>query len=387
MMAQELKKIFDRKRVLLVLFLGIIFYILFFQKNIGVPVYSSERIDLELSLDLMDTYGYEIDEAEYAKLQHEFEVKQTSKVDAWIKEQATFQEHGIGSYEELLAKQDSFSDEIASMLTSLVATNFTEKEQQEALDFVWRKEYIENLLTAYDTEIKDSQKTSYDTEIPENAQSRIAKRGQEEIYSIMPDSIMRKYLAVFPDFTVFLFLSIILLVVPYSVKDTMEGIPILQYGSRKGCRYYWKKLFAVFFAALLLCVVEIGFLAFMLNKSHVFSFWNCFVSGFRNPFISVLKATFGQYIIASIAYSVVIGLCLALVTYCLSSCARNYISAIALQIPVIVFSIAVSLLVMSHFAEITQNITVLLLILIICIVAAMIGNAARFISIRFFEQM
>lgn len=214
------------------------------------------------------------------------------------------------------------------MLTSLVAANFTEKEQQEALDFVWRKEYIENLLAAYDTEINDSQKTSYYTEILENAQSRIVKRGQEEIYSIMPDSIKRKYLAVFADFTVFLFLSIILLVVSYSVKDTMEGIPILQYSSPKGCRYYWKKLFAV-----------------------------------------------------------VIGLCLSLFTYCLSSCGRNYISTIALQIPVIVFSIAVSLQVMSHFAEITQNITVLLLIRMICIVAAVIGNAARFVSIRFFEQM
>ena len=125
----------------------------------------------------------------------------------------------------------------------------------------------------------------------------------------------------------------------------------------------------------------------MLGRNHAFAFAGCFVSGFANPFITVMKLTFGQYMDMSMAYIAGVALALSLLTYSLSSCARNYISAIAFQIPAVIFSFIVSFGFMYNFAEITQNIRLLCMIPCICILAAVIGNLIRFLSIKHYEQL
>ena len=407
MIAQELKKIFDKKRVLLIVILAVLFYILIFRQNIGIPVYSSERIHLDVSLTMIEKYGNELDETEYRDLLNNFVYAKTSNaensntgesnteendikesnIDIWIKGNNDFRQYGIESYRDLLTVQDSLSDDAASSLTSQIYTRFTEEERKAALDQIWKEGYIEILVEAYDADAKSNQNAVYYPEIPKKADKRIKERNQEEIYSLMPDNVMRNYLAILPDFAIFLFLSMILLTVPYSVKDTMEVINVLQYVSQKGCRYYWKKAAAVFISSVILCAVETGLFALMLSKNDTFCFVYCFVSGFRNPFITFMKLTFGQYIIMSMVYTAAIALCLSMITYGLSSCAHNYISAIAFQIPVIIFSIAVSLMLMPRFAEITQSILLLFLIPLICLFAAIIGNVVRFLSIKYYEQV
>lgn len=387
MIARELKKIFEIKRVLMILVLAVLFYILFFQKNVGIPSYSSDRANLQVSVTLKEKYGTEMDENEYRDLLNSSDYSEKNKIDLWIKGNKDFQQYGIENYAGLLAVQDSLSDEAAGFLISQISNRFTEEEQQAALDHVWIKDYMESLAESYDMEIHTNQQTSYYSEISQKNEKRIAERNQEEVYSLMPDSVMKNYLAILPDFAIFLFLSMILLIVPYSVKDTMEGINILQYTSPKGCRFYWKKMVSVLISAGILCGVEIGFFVLMLSRNNTFYFSDCFVSGFRNPFISFTKLTFGQYIIMSLVYMAVIGLCLAVITYCLSSCAHNYISAIAFQIPGIIFAILVALIFMPHFAEMTQNIMLLFLIPCLCFLAAVIGNVIRFLSVKFYEHI
>lgn len=385
MILQEIKKVFEIKRILLIVIFATLFYFLFFRLNIGIPTYSSERVVLEVSLELVSRYGENLEKTEYIDLLENFDDTEESIIDTWIKENDEYNQYGIESYGDLLSIQNSLSDGVAGSLTSQVLEKFTPEEQQTALDNIWRTDYINSLIRAYDTEM--NQQTAYYSEIPEKADKRMTERNQEEIYSLMPYSVMTNYLRILPDFACFLFLSMILLIVPYSVKDTMEGIPILQYASKKGCRYYWKKLAAVFISSVVLCAIEISFFALMLGKNGTFSFTNCFVSGFGNPFITFVKLTFGQYIAISLTYIMVIGLCLAMITYGLSSCAHNYISAMALQIPAIIFSMVISLTFMPHFAEITQNISLLYMVLFVCILIAVIGNMIRFLSIKFFEQI
>lgn len=387
MIAQELKKIFEMKRVLMILVLAVLFYILFFQKNVGIPSYSSDRANLQVSVTLKEKYGTEMDENEYRNLFNSPGYSEENKIDVWIKGNEDFQQYGIENYAGLLAMQDSLSDEAAGFLISQISTRFTEEEQQAALDHVWIKDYMESLVKSYDMEIHSNQQTSYYSEISEKNEKRIAERNQEEVYSLMPDSVMKNYLAILPDFAIFLFLSMILLIVPYSVKDTMEGINILQYTSQKGCKFYWKKMVSVLISAGILCGVEIGFFVLMLSRNNTFYFADCFVSGFRNPFITFMKLSFGQYIVMSLVYMAVIGLCLAMITYWLSSCAHNYISAIAFQIPGIIFAILVALIFMPHFAEMTQNIMLLFMIPCLCFLAAVIGNVIRFLSVKFYEQI
>lgn len=384
MIAQELKKIFDIKRLILIAIFAVLFYFLFFRLNVGIPAYSSERVVLEVSLELIEKYGESMDIAEFRDFLTNFIDTEESKIDIWIKGNEEYKQFGIESYGDLLEIRDSLPDADAANLTSQILVKFTPDEQQAAMDHAIREVYLNTLIEAYDTE--QNQQTAYYSNIPEKAEQRIMKRNQSEVYSLMPYSVMMNYLRILPDFATFLFLSMILLVVPYGVKDTMEGIPILQYSSQKGCRFYWKKLAAVFIGSFLMCVIEIGFFAIMLSKNGTFSFFNCFVSGFGNPFITYIKLTFGQYITMSLTYIMVISLCLSIVTYGLSSCAHNYISAIAFQIPAIIFSIVISLTLMPHFAEITQNTKLLCYIPCLCILVAVIGNMLRFISIKSYEQ-
>lgn len=387
MILQEVKKIFEKKRVFLILILGILFCILFFQQNIGIPAYSSDSVNIGVSKMLQKKYGNEIDRGEYLDLLNDSSFTEESDVDAWIRENKDFGQYGIASYGDLLEKQDSLSDQVAGSLISQITERFTEEEQQEALDNIWRNEYMESLIRAYDMEITSKPSTTYYTELSEDSRKRIAERNREEVYSIMPDSVMRDYLSIFPDFAIFLLLSVILLIVPYSVKDTMECVNVLQYVSQKGKKFYWEKMIAVFLSAVILCVIETGLFLIMLRENNAFCFADCFVSGFRNPFITFMKLTFGEYIALGMAYIDIVALCLSVITYCLSSCAHNYISAVAFQIPLVIFSVGISLMFLPHFAEITQNVKLLFLIPVFCFLLAGISNVIRFITIKFYEKI
>lgn len=389
MILQELKKIFRIQRILLITAFAVLYYFLFFRLDI-VPEYSSDRFFLELSLELMGKYGEKVDEAEYRDLLDNHVSVDESEINTWIKEHDGFKWFNIESYGDLIARLEPLSYSAKASSADQISEKFTSEEQQELWDIVFkgvlREIYMNDIIEAYDAELRSNQPTAYYSEIPEKDKKRIAERNQEEVFSVMPYSAMRKYLSFFSDFTIFLFLSMIFLIVPYSVKDTMEGIPVLQYSSQKGCRYYWKKLAAVFVGSFILCLMETGWFALMLSKNYAFSFAGCFVSGFGNPFITLMKLTFGQYIVMSLVYSACIALCLAMITYCLSGCARNYISAIAFQIPAIIFSFVVSFGFMRNFAEISQSVILLCMIPCICILAAVTGNVARFCSVKYYGK-
>lgn len=389
MILQELKKIFGIQRILLITAFAVLYYFLFFRLDI-VPEYSSDRIFLELSLELMGKYGENVDEAEYRDLLDNSVGMDESEINTWINGHGGFKWFNIESYGDLIARLEPLSYSARASSVDQISEKFAPEEQQALWNIVFkrvlREIYMNDIIEAYDAELRSNQPTAFYSKIPEKDQKRIAERNQEEVFSLMSYSAMRKYLSFFSDFTIFLFLSMIFLIVPYSVKDTMEGIPVLQYSSQKGCRYYWKKLAAVFAGSFILCLMETGWFALMLSKNYTFSFAGCFVSGFSNPFITLMKLTFGQYIIISLVYSACIALCLAMITYCLSGCARNYISAIAFQIPAIIFSFVVSFGFMRSFAEISQSVILLCMIPCICILAAVTGNVARFCSVKYYGK-
>lgn len=389
MILQELKKIFRIQRILLITAFAVLYYFLFFRLDI-VPEYSSDRIFLELSLELMGKYGENVDEAEYRDLLDNSVGMDESEINTWIKEHDGFKWFNIESYGDLIARLEPLSYSARASSVDQISEKFAPEEQQALWNIVFkgvlRIIYMNDIIEAYDAELRSNQPTAYYSKIPEKDQKRIAERNQEEVFSLMPYSAMRKYLSFFSDFTIFLFLSMIFLIVPYSVKDTIEGIPVLQYSFQKGCRYYWKKLAAVFVGSFILCLMETGWFVLMLSKNYAFSFAGCFVSGFGNPFITLMKLTFGQYIVMSLVYSACIALCLAMITYCLSGCTRNYISAIAFQIPAIIFSFVVSFGFMRNFAEISQSVILLCMIPCICILAAVTGNVARFCSVKYYGK-
>lgn len=386
MILQELKKIFGIKRVLLIAAFAVLYYFLFFRLNVGIPEYHSDSVLLQTSLELLERYGENLEEAEYQDLSEVFHRIEESAIDAWIKENDAFRQYGMESYRDWLEGENELSDDVEASLSSQILTGFTEEEQREAWEIACREMYLDMLLKAYEAEARSDGLTAYYNEIPEQAEKRIAERNREEVYSLMPYTVMNCYRSILSDFALFLFLSMLFLIVPYSVKDTVEGVPILQYTSQKGCRYYWKKLAAVFIGAFLLCMAETGWLALVLGIDRTFSFAGCFVSGFSNPFITFVKLTFGQYIVMSLVYIVGIALCLAMVAYCLSSWARNYISAIALQIPAVIFSFVLSYGFMYNFAEISQNRILLCIIPCICMFAAGVGNVVRFLAVRYYGQ-
>lgn len=386
MILQELKKIFGIKRVLLIGAFAVLYYFLFFRLNVGIPEYHSDSVLLQTSLELLERYGENLEEAEYQDLSEVFHKTEESAIDAWIKENDAFRQYGMESYRDWLEGRSELSDDVAASLSSQILTGFTEEEQQEAMKIAFRDMYLDRLAEEYEAETRSDRLTAYYSEIPETAEKRIAERNREEVYSLMLYTVMNRYRNILSDFAMFLFLSMLFLIVPYSVKDTVEGVPILQYTAQKGCRYYWKKLAAVFIGAFLLCMAETGWFAFMLGIDRTFSFAGCFVSGFSNPFITFVKLTFGQYIAISLVYIACIALCLAMVAYCLSSWARNYVSAIALQIPAVIFSFVLSYGFMYNFAEITQNRILLCIIPCICMFAAGVGNVVRFLAVRYYGQ-
>lgn len=82
MIGRKLKKIFEIKRVLMIFILAVLFYILFFQKNVGIPAYSSDQVHLRVSVMLKEKYGNEMDENEYWKLRNSPDDLEGNKSDS-----------------------------------------------------------------------------------------------------------------------------------------------------------------------------------------------------------------------------------------------------------------------------------------------------------------
>lgn len=310
----ELRKIFEWKRLLVCTFFCAIFAFLFLDFHFRFFPNGSEVHRFNIVLQMIDDYGFEMDESEFEMFQQQFE-DQVAEFNAYLQTRADIQEAGITSFEDLLySEEDSeIRERIAFEEDNLI---FWELQARHQLIYEWR-----HIDAWYDGEFDTAIQPIFDFRIFENWQNIISWTALMIIFSVM------------------------IMISPLYLFERKNNMMALQYTTKLGRSLYIKKMIAVALATLIGITFQIGVIFVLyigVNQTTAFfpivtnSVW----SGGR---ILRHDISFFHYILVTIGLVYVLGLMFSGISVFASRIAPNHLTVIALQIPLItVFQVFLS---------------------------------------------
>lgn len=326
----EIKKIWSIKMVVIVTVICTLFYVLFMHFHIkhfpnGHPF--TELYDF--SSELTEKYGPTLEKNEFESFMNTHEML-IAEADTYIKNDPIFARVGVYSYEDYinLHKKSDFTQAENNAIWQLLGkeNDFIEFKIQ-AFDSI--KESYNGAPAVYEHSISD-----LDSSIEKKRLREILE--SEQYLSIMHYQVIENTFAYITLFGILAVLSIVVFISPLLVSDTMSGVYLLQYTSKRGRKVLQSQLIATLISAFLLLSLEttIATMIYSLNGTHVF--WNNGMNSFLGFFDFWFDVNFGQYVIFNAAMVYIISMGAALFAFVLSKLSRNYISLILKLIPMFV---------------------------------------------------
>lgn len=133
--------------------------------------------------------------------------------------------------------------------------------------------------------------------------------------------------------SIFLILSVTVLISPTLVRDRLNSIQSLQWSSKTGRCVLRRQFGAVIISAIILIVVELVIMVGLYSMLGTKYFWNSPLTSFFYGNKYWFDMSYGQYILLKIAFAVTIALGAVGIMFCLSRHSANYISLLMKLIP------------------------------------------------------
>lgn len=151
---------------------------------------------------------------------------------------------------------------------------------------------------------------------------------------ILPYEIMGNTMEYWRWCSVFIILSVIILIAPNITKDTLTGVRKLQYASKCGRKILKTQFFATILSAIGIAVLEVIILAVLYAKLGTWYFWNNPINSFFFGDIYWFDLNYGQYLLVILLLIILFTGSVAGIAFSLSCFSRNYISLMLKIIPV-----------------------------------------------------
>lgn len=323
----EIKKIFNWKNLLILLFVNFIVYSLFISFNLeyfpnGRPAKDYVKIEKEI----IPLYGAHLSAAEAADMQKRLH-KVEATGDAYLSNNAEAVALNLDSFEKFNAVDSETSTKEENAFAEKVV--FESKE-----DFSWENQAYESLI-----EIQNDRRlidpSEYENPTQRKRVDKLLKEEKFYMYShIVPFG--------FKDYTIgvssVLFLSVIILISPIFLRNQQAGLLPLQYTSKIGRKMYRLKWLA-------------GLVSSFITSSTILAIYgglyltNDTSSHFGLPLYTFAysgawyEITFLQFIFLTLGLALLYSLLVTALSMIISTVVRNYTSLIAIQIVVAFFSI------------------------------------------------
>lgn len=329
----ELRKIFNLKSILILLIITGIMYKLYIIHQSGVI--DSRNIIKNMFIDMIDKYGYTMDENEYKEFKGDYNDK-VLVANEYIKKDKELSELGINTYDEFY---------------KIARNNGEEKYQNEKLrELYWDYRYneeipvfgeldqMENVIIVYEyivleelPEGTDIYEDDRETEKMKNRKEEIKK--SKDIQSLMPYTIFEAYELQFKWVVVLILISIILLISPIYLTDKKDSMVNLQYTSKTGRNLFKYKIWSSLIVGVLIASLQLILFFSFYKYQNVDIFLNCKISGFFNtPIKSWYDLTFGNYIVVTIICVYILSIVMSLISLFISSKVNSYMSLVGTQV-------------------------------------------------------
>ena len=359
MLREEMKKILTWKKLLLILAVTVLYFLLFLHPYV-VIYEGSYHQEAEIAKTLTDRYGTEITAEEYEQMKQEVPFDGKELLDEIASGLPGFQERGIQDMREFLFDETLGEDEKEALWEALYeAINFVEpyEDMSETFTDVIELSYWDSYLDSYQTEALDppASGTAYYEDLNEGQTERVQERNKREVRAVLPAQMADTNFEVLQFLAPLMVIGVILLILPYMVRENRSGMTAIQYSSPRGRRCYAVRLKAAALSILLLLLFYIGLYAVTAEINGVFDFWNTPISACTTRFISWFPWTLGQVTASAVGLACAAAFGAGIMTFVITSSCRNYITAIAAQLPLLIAGIVFGIFFLKSFTEITQD--------------------------------
>lgn len=351
MIWEELKKIWRPKVLLIILIVSILAFIPLFAHYFDGDFGEHDGEYLRTYIEMVKRYGTELSDEEYedvCKWMTELE----EEMDAYLAENKTAKEYGIETYQELKAKEwmedEEKNTEIYIELLLYLRGHEVNRvlERYDALcgvsfSYEMYKEYYRQSVDTKEAYMEEIEKYNPDRfNILWNSLRAEMIYGEEEMWrNIMPSELVDGTSKYFGNVLLLIVIAAALLLSPLLVRDRMQNIRPMQYGSLKGRSVLYTQFAAVLISVLLLTTVYVLVLGGMFLTHGVLTFGNCRLASFMNheyPWINNMTYSVYLWILILMIYLICIGT--AGILFFLSSFNKNYVGMILKVLPVIVLA-------------------------------------------------
>ncbi len=333
----ELKKLLNwRLLLILAIFTGL-FYFMFL--NFYLNDYRSghpSTESVELGRQMAEKYGPSLDAAEQKKFEtvdYPAIKNAASRELAGIKE---FRDAGITTVDEfdaLSEKKDDASQALYHNLENCWNSGVPMHPSRPDAYYMYQ-EARDYVMGEIDTVRKTTAQERVSSALTGAARTRaveLEERTASEGIPILPWPTTGDWGYLMRYFSALLLFTVAILITPYLVRERRSGVRGIAYTCQKGRSLFAAQFGASLVAAALAEAVQAAvFFAAFFNSPHRVDrlFFGCDCSGWWNM-------TFGQYIAWNCAVLAVLAFGFAMVSFAVSKFCKNYIAAIAVQIPLI----------------------------------------------------
>ena len=223
----------------------------------------------------------------------------------------------------------------------------------DALELSYWSDYIET----YKDEVLDPPEdgTMYYSDLTQVQARRGAQRNQQERNAVLPRQMVDTHFEVLQFLGPMMIIGTILLIMPYMVRENYSKMPALLYTFLKGRRYFRIRLWAVMISCLLLTAVYVALFAVIAWVNRIGDFWNTPVSTYTSGFISWFPWTLGQLTVAAVGLCAAAAFGAGLMAFVLTARCQSYITAIAVQLPMVIAGVLFGAFCIMNMMEITKN--------------------------------
>lgn len=334
----ELKKLLNWKLLLILCLFTGLYYFMFL--NYYLNDYTSGHPTaeaVELGKAMAEKYGPSLN----AKEQKEFEavdypaIKQAAGRElAGIKE---FRDTGITTVDEfntLSDKKDDASKKLYEKLGDIFESNIPMNPARPDAYYTYQEARDQVIPQIDSIRNKTTAQHRISSALTGSARARsvrLEKREASDGISILPWPTTGSWGYLKKNLATLLLFTVAILITPFLVRERRSGVRDLVYTCRKGRPLFAAQFGASLVAAALAEAVQIAvFFVLFFNSPHRVDllFFNCDCSGWWDM-------TFGQYIAWCCIILFVLAFGFAMVSFVVSKLCKNYIAALAVQIPLI----------------------------------------------------
>ncbi|NLY45067.1 MAG: hypothetical protein GX053_03635 [Tissierella sp.] len=322
----EIKKIFELKMIAIMLLINFILYFLFTSFHINhFPNGRPELDHYNIHLEMLENYGRDMDEEEFAHFKEVYE-NEVERANQYLQEDELAREEGISTYE---AFRSIGSDRLGSYIMF-----------EERVDLFWELQARESLIDDYETTDLFIERL-YEKSNEQQRQRIDEVVHEDRLSSIFPNLVFNNYTDYIGEVCLAIFLSIMFMLSPIYLRDGKNNMNDLQYTSKIGRNLFKKKALGAIIATFIIITLELGVYFLIYTKNNTGMFLNSKIISIFHKRIFWYNLTFIQYIVLTLVGIYVMGFVIALMVSLISSLAPNYIATIAIQIPLVFFTLVV----------------------------------------------